>query len=393
MLLFVLLEAGLLKAERGDAVVFNNTSAEHPETYEFVKQCKQIVERKYRIPFFWVEYQTYEDALGGEYIRQSSVRLVNTKPFSSDNPHGYHWKGEVFEEMLSLKGYVPTLYQRICTQTLKLESSRAFLKEWLANKNETERLGHFGKESRIDKDEQYNRHLRNSGSVPRKIFLAKKEFVNQRPFVRESQRWKDYSKAAVPFKNKVIAGKTLGRDAYFGDGGIEYISFVGLRYDEMRRVVKVQRRHTGGKESIGYEGEHVYMPLASMLVTSENVQQFWDKQTWGLKLNKDDHLSNCTYCFLKGAKRLRHVHNTLKSQMNNDFRDTPSDIHWWVKLEEKYGRDIVGEKREVRANIPGNFIGFFDIRSEFSYKKLAEAKTTEEVAAFDGNVLPCDCTD
>lgn len=46
MMLFVLLESGLLKAERGDVVLFNNTSAEHPQTYDFVRRCKQVVERK-----------------------------------------------------------------------------------------------------------------------------------------------------------------------------------------------------------------------------------------------------------------------------------------------------------------------------------------------------------
>ena len=35
MLLFTLLENGLLRQERGDVVVFNNTSSEHPETYRF----------------------------------------------------------------------------------------------------------------------------------------------------------------------------------------------------------------------------------------------------------------------------------------------------------------------------------------------------------------------
>ena len=155
MLLFILLEAGLLKAERGDAVVFNNTSAEHPKTYEFVKECKKIVEEKYKVPFFWVEFQTYEDARSGEYTRIPSFKLVNTEPVSDDNPDGYHWKGEVFEEMLSLKGYVPTLFQRICTKVLKLETTRMFLKEWFANKESTERLGHFGNQSRIDDDEFY----------------------------------------------------------------------------------------------------------------------------------------------------------------------------------------------------------------------------------------------
>ena len=80
MLLFVLLESGLLQRERGDVVVFNNTSAEHPETYQFVSLCKSIVEEHYGIPFFWLEFQTYEDARNGEWTRLPSYRLVKPKP-------------------------------------------------------------------------------------------------------------------------------------------------------------------------------------------------------------------------------------------------------------------------------------------------------------------------
>ena len=42
MLLFTLLDNGFLKQERGDVVVFNNTSCEHPETYKFVAKCKEL---------------------------------------------------------------------------------------------------------------------------------------------------------------------------------------------------------------------------------------------------------------------------------------------------------------------------------------------------------------
>lgn len=43
MLLFTLLENGILNPERGDVVVFNNTSCEHPETYKFAAKCKSLV--------------------------------------------------------------------------------------------------------------------------------------------------------------------------------------------------------------------------------------------------------------------------------------------------------------------------------------------------------------
>ena len=51
MLLLTLLANGILKSERGDVVVFNNTSSEHPRTYEFVRECKTATEQ-HGIPFF-----------------------------------------------------------------------------------------------------------------------------------------------------------------------------------------------------------------------------------------------------------------------------------------------------------------------------------------------------
>ena len=123
MLLFTLLENGFLNQERGDVVVFNNTSCEHPETYKFVSKCKELVEQA-GIPFFFVEFQTYEDARQGEWRRIASYRLVNERPLSEENPDGFRWKGEVFEETLSNKSYLPNQFSRVCTQSLKLEVTR-----------------------------------------------------------------------------------------------------------------------------------------------------------------------------------------------------------------------------------------------------------------------------
>lgn len=392
MLLFILLESGLLKAERGDVVVFNNTSAEHPKTYEFVKQCKRVVERRYKIPFFWVEHQTYEDARRGEYVRLQSFKLVNTEPYSEANTDGYHHKGEVFEEMLSHKGYVPTFFQRTCTQSLKLESSRFFLREWLANKEETERLGHFGKSSRLDDDEMYARHKRNQGEVPVEIFLAKKAFVKSRPWIRNSQKWSDYSCVATPFANKELEGKAYGRKAHFGKGGIEYVSFVGIRYDEMPRVQKIQRRNAGQADTEGYEGEHVYMPLAEMKVTEGDVQDFWDRQTWKLDLNKDDNLSNCTFCFLKGVQKLEAAKTAIEKEKIVEYAGTPCDIRWWADIERRYGRDMKAEGRKIKSKVMDGFIGFFGVSKNLSYQKLAKGQLDKSNLPTE-DILPCDCTD
>ena len=401
MLLFILLEAGLLEAERGDVVLFNNTSAEHPKTYEFVERCKHVVEERYKIPFFWIEYQTYEDARQGEYVRLPSFKLVNQEPCSKNNPDGYHHRGEVFEEMLSYKGYVPTLFQRVCTQSLKLECSRDFLGEWLANKQATERLGHFGESSRLDDAAMYARYKKNRGLAPREIFFRKKAFLKSRPWIRASQKWSDYSDVAVPFTNTGLAGKAYGRKARFGEGGIEYISFVGIRRDEMRRVIKIQKRNAGEADTEGYEGEHVYMPLAEMGIAEGDVHDFWEKQDWRLDLKKEDNLSNCTFCFLKGVENLKAAKEAIKKEQVADYANTPCDVRWWAAIERKYGRNMKAEGRKLKPK-ENDFFGFFgpsaiygteNGASEMSYQLLAENDCLDGVDMPVEDILPCDCTE
>ena len=58
MLLLKLLDANLLDAKRGDVMVFNNTSAEHPETYKFVERLTEYTE-EHGLPFYWLEYQSH----------------------------------------------------------------------------------------------------------------------------------------------------------------------------------------------------------------------------------------------------------------------------------------------------------------------------------------------
>ena len=62
---FLLAEGGLLRPERGDVILFANTSAEHPATYDFARECKERLERDFGLPFFWFEFCTVEDARRG----------------------------------------------------------------------------------------------------------------------------------------------------------------------------------------------------------------------------------------------------------------------------------------------------------------------------------------
>ena len=398
MLLFTLLENDFLKQERGDVVVFNNTSCEHPETYKFAAECKHRVEDA-GIPFFFVEFQTYEDARQGEWRRIASYRLVNEQPISEHNPDGFHWRGEVFEEMLSNKGYAPNQFSRVCTQSLKLEATRQFLRDWFASKSSIPQQGHGLAESQVDTDQMYARHTRNGGGIPRNILLDKKQFVLNRPTGRPKQNYQDFSAPAASFENEALRGKVFGQKAWFGDDGIEYVAFIGLRGDEQLRVARVETRSSNPHANVGYEGEHVYMPLATLNITKDNVNAFWQQQNWDLNLPQDGALSNCVYCFLKGVNSLSQVHAAMEAQKADDvpgFGSTvgsPCDIDWWASKERKYGRDLEKENRPRSNPDAPPFIGFFGATG-FSYETLTDRTAKgESLEEFADTLLPCDCTE
>ena len=377
MLLFALLQNGILKQERGDVIVFNNTSAEHPETYRFIKRCMESVSVSNNpVPFFHIEYQTYEDCPQGYWTRIPTYRLVNSEPWSEENENGYHWKGEVFEELLSYSGFVPNQFQRICTLNLKIEVTRNFLRDWFASQPTIARQGHFGDSSRISHNGAWRLHRKNRGQVPEKIFHEKRKFVLSRPHFRKEQRYSDYCEYWKEFDNKCLKDKTPGNRADFGKGGVEYVSLIGLRQDEQIRVQRVLARSESGK---GLEGEHVYLPLNELEIKSEDVDKFWKEQNWDLNLDADDNLSNCVFCFLKGEKNLVKIRNAMaKNGPHIDgfgsLDDTPCDIRWWTQLEGKYSRNLSAERRSIRSNKAR--IGFFG-NEKSSYRSLQAVDGTE----------------
>lgn len=397
MLLFTLLKNRILDQDRGDVIIFNNTSSEHPETYRFARDCKDASSR-YGIPFFWIEFQTYEDARNGEWTRLPTYRIVNEHPRSNQNPEGFHWRGEVFEELLSWSGYVPNQFSRICTVSMKLETTRMFLKDWLVGQHSIPRLGHYGDHSRIDIDSMHRRHLRHRGGVPKNIFANKKAFVLSRPHFRPEQRYIDFCSTWRSFENPTLTAQKFGRLDLFGKDGVEYVAFVGLRDDEQLRVRRIFARNSGSGGSSGYTGEQIYMPLADMGITRYAVNAFWDQQPWDLSLPKEGSLSNCVYCFLKGVSNLKSVHESMEKEKNRkvpgfgSLIGSPSDIAWWIKMEEKYGRNLIAEKRKIRSNPANTVIGFFGTETDFSYSLLS---TTDEpsLEKYSNTLLPCDCTE
>jgi len=93
-------------------------------------------------------------------------------------------------------------------------------------------------------------------------------------------------------------------------------SVVGLRADEMHRVVKLRGRS-------GEKGEReVVCPLADAGISKADVMAFWSEQPFDLGLRPWE--GNCDLCFLKGAAKRTRI-----------MRDTPALADWWIAQEEK----------------------------------------------------------
>ena len=134
------------------------------------------------------------------------------------------------------------------------------------------------------------------------------------------------------------------------------------------------------------------MPLADMVVTRSDVNDFWEKQEWDLSLPQDTSLSNCVYCFLKGALNLRDIHARMEQQNETaegfgPLAETPSDLAWWNRVKSQYSRDLEAEGRPIRGS--ATRIGLFGNHG-FTYENLQE---DTDMGPFAGTMLPCDFTE
>ena len=404
MLLKLFLDRGLLDAKRGDVIVFNNTSAEHPATYEFVRNCASYAESKFSIPFFWIEFATYEDVSIGDWSRLPTFRMVNHDPKTPQNPNGFHWRGEIFEELVSMSGFLPSRHTRTCTAQLKLETTSRFLAEWFAGKEETIYRGHFHAHPQVSDSVLIERHQSARGKLQPSELLRRRAFVRSRPFIRESQKFSDFTHTQLQhMENARIQNANCGEYVVTkGQGAIDFVSLIGLRYDEKRRVHKVLARNNEAKDGVSrtktfmLEGEIVLAPLNKLKISKNDVQDYWDKQSWNLLLPDWANLSNCVYCFNKGTRELSQL--GLRLQMVDEslpphlraVPNTPSDINWWVELEKKYVR--VAQKNDRKANEHVR-IGCWGVDSETSYESIKGTQPSDLIETKQMHDLPCDCTD
>lgn len=381
-LTFMMAEAGLLQPSRGDAVLFANTSAEHPGTYEFSALCKERIESEFGIPFFWFEFCTVEDAWRSEYRRRASYRLVKPVPVE-DDPDGYRSSGEVFEEMLALQGMLPNPHSRTCTAKLKLYPSHELLSEWIAETPGPVHSGHHWGVNLVDVGEAVATHARMGGLSPPEQILMRAEHLDQKPPSRPAQDWSEYTSAPVRAGTPGPSAPIRGMNA------VLHVRLLGLRADESPRVDRVLSRTlfaegaTSAKCTVRTQppGERPYFPLHDAGLDADSILQFWKSQPFDLEVPPG--AGNCVYCFMKGTRILGTIASTEDPQRKSC---TPTDINWWADLENRYAR--VTPARDGNGD---SRFGFFGVNA-LSYTEVS-INGLKRKGRYATGTPACDCTD
>lgn len=386
LLMLGLLYSKQLRPSRGDVIVFNNTSAEHPATYRFAATCKRIAEERFNIPFFWTEFQTFEDARRGQWARVAGYRMVKPEIFSSQCQEGYRCKGEVFEELVSWKQALPSRFSRTCTEFLKLHTTAHFLEDWFGRASClkdrtaacTHRLGHW-----------YGKSKMHAESYGEREAIVRYHF--EQPVHRPRQTFQDFTTATLTrLRSDDLADRSFDSKAELkGEDAVEFVSVVGLRADEPRRVSRVLERNNAVNEvERAAEGEYVYAPLFDQGIAKDDVLAFWANQKWDLEIPAEINLSNCVYCFMKGPRALRNIAANCESKgQGQNCRTGPESILWWADIEKRYARAVPSR------NDPNSItrFGFFGA-NRLEYEEIIES-ADRPIRHTPMDALPCDCTD
>jgi 3'-phosphoadenosine 5'-phosphosulfate sulfotransferase (PAPS reductase)/FAD synthetase len=122
--------------------------------------------------------------------------------------------------------------------------------------------------------------------------------------------------------------RCIGKWAKDHFGHRDFDQVLGLRVDEAHRAAKALARAEFDSEYAGMQ-----LPLYRAGVTKRDVQAFWLKQNFDLRLpniNGATPFGNCDLCFLKSAATISGI-----------MREQPELARWWIEAE-----------AEARANKP-----------------------------------------
>ena len=133
----------------------------------------------------------------------------------------------------------------------------------------------------------------------------------------------------------------------------EFVTFVGIRADEPRRVAKMKENK-----------DDKWCPLADAGINKNDIMDFWSKQSFDLGLsvmNGITVLGNCDLCFLKGM-----------SQKLAIIKDMPERASWWAAQEKRIGATFR--------------------KDQFNYSDMVK-HTNKQVSMFDEESIACFCGD
>ncbi len=371
-----------LAAERNDVVLFANTTAEHPETYEFARKVCDELEAEHGIPCFWFEFCTYETASRTGWRRREGYRLVDrTRKATPDDPPfspGYREDGSAFEALASLRAMLPNRSLRFCTQALKVRPGIELLGEWFSGGPGPRHLGHHHPEPQSSPADDAERYA--GKQFTQEAYETIRGFAHQDPPARPEQRWQIFTQ--VELKRK--GGQRPEVDLAGRHGTpFKYLTLLGLRADEPKRVNRalfdamLNDGTTGSKCRYDSHpaGESIACPLSDHEATKESVDIFWKSQPYDLGI--DGRQGNCVYCPMKGEAALRAL------AANEETKDSgPMSIGWWADIESRYGRAATSEGADR--------FRFLSLRAP-SYAEIAADPSPREGA--NTQTLPCQCGD
>lgn len=101
-------------------------------------------------------------------------------------------------------------------------------------------------------------------------------------------------------------------------GWTEWVSMLGIRADEQRRLAKISNQDYGTHEE-------KFSPLGVDGITAMDVGKFWELNSFDLALpnhNGKTMHGNCDLCFLKGG-----------SQIVSLINEKPERALWWARME------------------------------------------------------------
>lgn len=380
-----LARSGALDPERGDLILFANTTAEHPATYDFAAQVCDELESRHAIPCLWYEFCTVEESTKSGWSRRPSYRLVRRRRITPvDNPTtpGYSDNGCAFEELASLKRLLPNRSLRFCTQNLKILPGIRLISEWLGGGPGPAAAGHHHGQPLTSADAAASRYNGSRWEACEVAEIA--AFVHSRPWMRPVQDWADFTVVSRGRSSKARPSADL---AGLTGPPVQYVTLLGLRSDEAERV---NRAHfeamladgaNGGRcrHESHPAGEIIATPLADAGADMDRVDNFWRCQSYDLAI--DRALGNCVYCFMKGEPALRRLASA--EQDNPDAATAgPAGIHWWADIEARYAGP--SDDPDVQQ------FKFLTLRSP-SYAEIAAG--TAVAGRRDGVSLPCACSD